>query len=108
MSRLDIDPETEWENFWLPILVSDDTRKWLEREAKDDPEKDYEGVLRWAIDLEQLKRELADFSFLIRAIPIVYDEITSGRCSKPTTDPHTVIALEEERMQEAINDALVE
>jgi hypothetical protein len=48
-------------NFWKPIIFRNN------------------GV----IDEQQVMKELSDFSFMLREVPIVYCEITGGQLSKP-------------------------
>ena len=62
-----------WEEFWQPILVKNNQ-----------------------IDLEQLKKELADFSYILEQIPLVYDHITGGLLSKPLYSADTVIQAADE------------
>lgn len=45
---------------------------------------------------------------LARNLAVIYDSITFGRVSKPNTKPEVVIALYEERLNEAVAEALAE
>ena len=56
------------------------------------------------IDIEQIKKELYDFSTIIRNISIVYDHVTGGAISKPLTLPEIVIAIADEHYQELYTD----
>lgn len=42
-------------------------------------------------DLDQVKRELHDYSMLLGEVPLVYDHVTNGRVSKPNTLASAVI-----------------
>jgi hypothetical protein len=68
-----VEVERIWQDFWVPLVMRD-------------------GVL----DLEQVKRELADCYTLIMNVPKVYCEVTGNRISKPLTDPDAVIGEFEE------------
>lgn len=67
-------PQECWDRLWKEILVLPDG----------------------SVDVEQLKKELADFSVLIRNIPEVYMGVTGGMVSKPMTDPDVVLSLHSE------------
>lgn len=43
------------------------------------------------LDIDQVKRELHDYHFMLESVPKVYMEITGGRISKPNTSPSAVI-----------------
>jgi hypothetical protein len=79
------DYEKEYEDFWKEIVEKD-------------------GV----INIDQVKRELSDFSKVIGNVAKVYDHITSGRVSKPLTDSDAVIALHDDIRTKDINDAIEE
>lgn len=49
------------------------------------------------IDVEQLKKELCDYYFVINEVPKVYCEVTGGILSKILYDSKTVISLFDER-----------
>jgi hypothetical protein len=55
-----------------------------------------------------LARERQDVAMLARNLAVIYDSITFGRVSKPNTKPEVVIALYEERLNEAVAEALAE
>jgi hypothetical protein len=84
-----VSPEAEaiWSDFWAPIVIKD-------------------GVL----DLDQVKKELADYHDIMGEVSEVYDHVTGGRISKINTLAFHVISaadeLEAERTAEAIKDAL--
>lgn len=65
------DPQERWDNFWKDILELPDG----------------------SIDVEQLKKELSDFSQLMYSVSIIMDEVTGGMVSNPLTDPDVVISL---------------
>ena len=54
-------PEQLWESFWKDIVCNPDG----------------------SINLEQLKKELWDFSFILGEVPKVYMGVTGGSLSKP-------------------------
>lgn len=68
------DYEQIWEEFWKPICTNEDG----------------------SINLDQIKRELADFKDVIGNVSKVYDSITGGRFSKPLTRPEYVISAAED------------
>lgn len=57
---------------------------------------------------ELLRREREDVSMLAQHVAEMYDAITFGRVSKPTTKPFEVIALYEERLNAEIEEAISE
>ena len=67
------DYEKEYEDFWKDIVEKD-------------------GV----VDMDQIKKELFDFSRVMQEVSIVYDNITNGRISKPNTKAFEVIAIYQE------------
>lgn len=54
---------------------------------------------------EQIEAELHDFYILIQEVPKVYDEVTNGRFTKPTTAAEYIIARVEELQNEAVTEA---
>lgn len=48
------------------------------------------------IKMQKLQAELADFYHLITNVSKVYMHVTSGRISKPLTDPDVVMGLSDE------------
>lgn len=68
-----LDPEAVFTDFWADIVCPD-------------------GV--W--DYDQLKLELCDYHMLIQEVPKVYDHITWGRISKPTTLASEVISVHDD------------
>ena len=47
--------------------------------------------------LEQVKKELSDYHFLLEEVPKVYDKITGGRLSYPNYHAHTALSMHEEK-----------
>lgn len=80
--KLDIDQNNEvervWNEFWKDIVTKEDG----------------------TIDLEQIKKELADFHFIMDQVPEVYCHITGGLLSKLTYKSSTVINRAEEHYKE--------
>jgi len=62
------------------------------------------------LDMDQLKKELADFHMVMTEVPSVYCHITDGQLSKCTYLARDVIQIaeevEENHIQEAITDFL--
>ena len=57
-------------------------------------------------DLEQVKKELYDYSVLIRNVSEVYDHITGGRISKPFTKVEVVIAEADDLVNQLIRETI--
>lgn len=83
----EIDPKVEelFEKFWKPILFKDGK-----------------------LNMDQLKKELCDYYFIIDQVPKVYDYVTGGKVSKPNTYADAVIGEYENYIQEIVNDTLKE
>lgn len=79
------DIEEEFETFWTSIIMENGK-----------------------LNLDQLKKELYDYSMLLQNIPQIYDEVTGGKISKPNTSPLEVIASFNDFVNEAINLAIEE
>ena len=75
--RKQYDVEEEWE-FWKDIVCNEDG----------------------TINVEQLKKELCDFSLMIGEVPKVYSAVTGGMLSKPHYYADTVISVFNERYGE--------
>ena len=73
--------------FWVPIIFDLDNGR---------------------LNLEQLKKELFDYSILMDNVPKVYMEITRGRISKPNTLADAVIGEYNNHVQELIDEAIKE
>lgn len=82
-----------------------------------DPEKDYNQVYEefWKvivedengnINIDQIKRELADYYFVIDEVSKVYMGVTGGRISKPNTFAFELLGEFENRVQEDFQDYL--
>jgi hypothetical protein len=76
------DPQVEWDEFWKEIVAPD-------------------GVL----DVEQVKKELADFSMLLNFVPKVYDHATGGAVTYPQTLPNAVISAIDNHVQDLTEEA---
>lgn len=57
-----------------------------------------------SLNRDQIMRELADYSMVMRQVSLAYDEVTGGRISKPHTMAHHVAGEVEERCQEALHE----
>lgn len=80
------DIDKEYEDFWKPIIENEDG----------------------TINLEQLKRELADFSMLMDATSRVYDYVTNGQVSKPNVRAEVVISLHDDAVTATVEKAVAE
>lgn len=78
------DPETAW-RFWESLVMKN-------------------GVL----DLEQLKKELADWYYVMEQVPQVYATVTGGLLSKVTYEADSVIRAFEDYLTREIDDAVDE
>lgn len=94
--------ESVWATFWHPIMAE------AERKGMHEPGYDVNAHIVSNAVMEQIKKELFDYHTLLDYVPKVYDEVTDGRISKPNTTADAVIGVYQERLQEAINEALVE
>lgn len=73
-------PEEEFEAFWKDLIIRPDGK----------------------IDLEQIKKELYDFSQLLVFVSKVYDHITGGKISKPLTLPDEVCGAADEHYADPV------
>lgn len=78
--------EEDFEKFWRGIVLNEDG----------------------SLNVDQTKKELADFHFIMREVPKVYLHITGHRMSKPMYHAEAVIAEADDHLQELINEAVVE
>lgn len=60
------------------------------------------------LDIEKVKRELADYSMMLDHAPRVYMAVTGGMISKPNTTPEAVIGEFENYVSKLIDEAIVE
>jgi hypothetical protein len=67
------DYEITYEDFWKDIV---------EKDGK--------------VDMDQIKRELSDYHYLLQEVPYVYDSLAG--LSKPHTPGHVIVARVEDRM----------
>lgn len=75
------DVETTWNTFWKEIVCSPD------------------GM----VNLEQVKKELHDFHYVMGEVPKVYCHVTGDRLSKIMYPAETVISVADEYMQEIVD-----
>lgn len=76
--------EETWESFWKPIVSNEDG----------------------TINIEQVKKELADFSFVMEQVPKVYCHITGDRMSKVMYRAEDVIRVADDYFNEQLKEAL--
>jgi hypothetical protein len=85
---VDSQVQKTWDDFWKEIVCSPDG----------------------TINIDQVKKELSDFSFLLEQIPAVYMHITGGKMSKVMYRAEDVIKLADnyfnEQLEEAVKDEL--
>ena len=79
----------------MGVVMSNKVEKKYQEFWKDIIEKDGE------IDLEQVKKELSDYSFLLEQVPIVYCEISRQKLSKPHYHAGVLIQELEENFYDA-------
>lgn len=91
----------------------DDTQSAPDGPQATDYEQEYADFWRRIVEnpdgtlnADQVKRELHDYSMLIRQVPEAYDGVTNGRISKPNTMPGPVIDAVEERISDAEDEAI--
>lgn len=58
------------------------------------------------LDLEKVKAELFDYSFMLEQVPKVYCEVTGNSISKPNTYADSVISCFNDHIQTLINDEI--
>ena len=56
------------------------------------------------LNIEQVKKELADYYFVMKQVPKVYSHITGGKLSKIMYEAETVIAHADDYEQELRNE----
>lgn len=83
-NKLDAEIESNFENFWKAIIMNEDG----------------------SVNLEQVKKELFDFSFVMEQVPKVYCAITNDTLSKINYPAEVVISKYEECLNEAIQEAV--
>lgn len=79
--------DEEFKTFWVPIIFDEENGK---------------------LNLEQLKKELYDYSMLLENVPKVYCEVSGGKISKPNTDPNEVISAFNDLLNDAVDEAIKE
>ncbi len=77
--------QDEYDRFWKPIIEKD-------------------GV----IDLEQLKKELYDYSVVMECVAGVYCDLTGGHISKLMTSPDVVIAKAREVIEREVTEDIID
>ena len=77
-----IDSNEEYERFWKEIVENEDG----------------------SLNLEQIKKELADFSLLIGFVSKVYDTLSNGQVSKPLICPEVVIDVIESEFKKECHE----
>lgn len=75
-----------WESFWKPIVSNEDG----------------------TINIEQVKKELADFSFIMEQVPKVYCHITGDKMSKVMYRAKDVIRMADDHFNEQLREAVKE
>lgn len=70
MKEIDPDVERIWNEFWRPILYTGENA---------------------VLDMGAIKREMYDYYVMMREVSEVYDTLTQGRISKPSTTARAVI-----------------
>lgn len=78
------DYEQVYDEFWKDIVENED------------------GTL----NVDQVKRELADFHHMLAEVPLVYSHITGGELSKPNYYARDVISAAEEYISRCIEEGL--
>lgn len=66
------------------------------------------GALMSLLQVEQVKKELHDFTIMIQEVPKVYSHVTGGMVSKPLTYASAVNSAADDNMQRLIKDDLRE
>lgn len=82
----DINPVDEWDSFWKQICTNPDG----------------------SLNLDQIQKELSDFSRLLRDVPKVYNVVTGGVLSKAQYPAATVIELHNNYMKDEVEDRMKE
>lgn len=82
----EIDPEKEYNKFWKPIVENEDG----------------------SINMEQLKKELADFSWLISSISQTYCHISGNSISNPLTLPYELCVAHDNEVSRAVEEEIAD
>lgn len=77
--------ERVWNEFWKPIVCKNET-----------------------LDIEQIKKELCDYLFLLEQVPKVYNHITNGLLSKPNYYADAVIAAADDVCTKTVEEEMKE
>lgn len=78
--------EDRWDDFWAPIVLNEDG----------------------TVNLEQVKRELGDYRFVMGEVARVYDHVTGGLLSKVNYYAEGVISAADEYRDLLIQEACAE
>lgn len=79
---VDKDVEENWQKFWKPLCTNTD------------------GTL----NVEQIKKELFDYSIVMGCASRAFDLVTGGRISKPNTDPQEVYSQAYTHFENLLSD----
>jgi hypothetical protein len=77
--------QDDYDDFWRPIVE-----------------------VRGKLSRRRVRNELADYKYMLDAVPRVYMAVTGGKVSKPMTDPSVVIGMFEEYVEKACETAAKE
>lgn len=75
------DYEKQWDEFWKDLLIKNGK-----------------------LDMDQIKREMFDFSNMMDSFGKVMDHVTGGMVSKPNTDPDVICGLADEHYEKWADD----
>lgn len=78
--------EEEYNDFWKDIVENPDG----------------------SLNVEQVKKELSDYSFLLHGIPLIYGEVTGGMEGEPNTMPEAVIRRFNDHVTKLLDEAIEE
>ena len=78
--------EEAWSDRWADIVLNEDG----------------------SINLEQVKKELSDYSFLLDQVPRVYAHVTNNKISKPNTHAYEVMVLADDEVTELFEQECIE
>ena len=76
------DYKKDWEDFWKEIVTDEDGN----------------------VDLDQIQKELSDYSYMLEEVPKVYCAITNNTLSKPFYKAETVITMAQDIQTEEYKD----
>lgn len=73
------EPDAVWERFWKDIILNENGE----------------------VDIEQLKKELADFHHMMEQIPVIYMRMTGGMLSKTGYWAEQILSLNNQEIDKA-------